>query len=278
MCLNRLAKLFHGNNPEDFILKNELQQLFDLTGKTALVTGASSGLGRHFAKVLAAAGANIIAAARRVDRVEQLCEEITAIGGIAYPAELDVTNSDSITKAFDVAEGQFGAVTIVVNNAGISRGGFLLNISGDDWDAVMDTNLKAVWAVARESVARMRAAEVGGSVINIASVLAFGTGTALGSYMASKAGVVHLTRSMAIEWAPSGVRVNAIAPGYFPTEMSGHFFRTQKGKEMIARIPQQRVGDIKELAGPLLLLASDASSYMTGSVITADGGHLCQPM
>ena len=259
-------------------MKNELQQLFDLTGKTALVTGASSGLGRHFAKVLAAAGANIIAAARRVDRVEQLCEEITASGGIAYPAELDVTNSDSITKAFDVAEGQFGAVTIVVNNAGINRGGLLLNISGDDWDAVMDTNLKAVWAVARESVARMRAAEVGGSVINIASVLAFGTGTALGSYMASKAGVVHLTRSMAIEWAPSGVRVNAIAPGYFPTEMSGHFFRTQKGKEMIARIPQQRVGDIKELAGPLLLLASDASSYMTGSVITADGGHLCQPM
>jgi len=232
-------------------LKNELQQLFDLTGKTALVTGASSGLGRHFAKVLAAAGANIIAAARRVDRVEQLCEEITASGGIAYPAELDVTNSDSITKAFDVAEGQFGAVTIVVNNAGINRGGLLLNISGDDWDAVMDTNLKAVWAVARESVARMRAAEVGGSVINIASVLAFGTGTALGSYMASKAGVVHLTRSMAI---------------------------AQKGKEMIARIPQQRVGDIKELAGPLLLLASDASSYMTGSVITADGGHLCQPM
>jgi NAD(P)-dependent dehydrogenase (short-subunit alcohol dehydrogenase family) len=259
-------------------LSSEQQQRFDLTGKTALVTGASSGFGWHFTKVLAAAGANVIAAARRFERVEQLCQEISMQGYSACPVAMDVTNSDSVASAFDVAEKQFGTVNLVINNAGISRAANLLNTPVEDWDAVMDTNLKAVWSVAREAVARMKAADVDGSIINIASILAYGTGKALGPYMAAKAGVVHLTHSMALEWASLGVRVNAIAPGYFPTEMSGDYFLSPQGKEMIERIPQQRVGGIDELSGPLLLLASDASSYMTGSVLTVDGGHLCMSL
>lgn len=251
---------------------------FNMTGRTALVTGASSGFGWHFAKVLAGRGAKVIVGARRTERLDQLCAEISADGGTALPVRLDVTDAHSIKDAFAAAEDAYGTVTVVVNNAGISKGGFLADLSEADWDAVMDTNLKAVWLVAREAVTRMAAAETGGSIINIASLLAFGTGKALGSYMAAKAGVVQLTRAMALEWAPMGVRVNALAPGYFPTEMTGNFFATAPGQEMIARIPQRRVGNIEELGGPLLLLASDASSYMTGSVITVDGGHLCQSL
>jgi NAD(P)-dependent dehydrogenase (short-subunit alcohol dehydrogenase family) len=251
---------------------------FDLSGRTALITGASSGFGWHFAKVLAESGANVVVGARRTDRLDQLCSDIEGDGGVALAVPLDVNDVQSVRNAFDRAESVFGAATVLVNNAGISRAGNLLELSEQDWDAVMDTNLKAVWSVGREAARRMAAAELGGSVINIASVLAFGTGKSLGSYMAAKSGVVQLTRAMALEWAPLGVRVNALAPGYFPTEMSGKFFATNQGQQMVARIPQKRVGDIDELAGPLLLLASDASSYMTGSVLTVDGGHLCHPL
>ncbi len=259
-------------------MRNELQSLFDLTGKTALVTGASSGFGWHFSKILAAAGAQVLAGARRKDRLEQLCREIGEKGGVANPVALDVTDANSIKHAFDAAEAELGTVDILVNNAGISRSGPLLNLKEDDWDAVLNTNLKAVWQVAREAAARMRNASCGGSIINVASILAFGTGKGLGSYMASKAGVVQLTRAMALEWATLDIRVNALAPGYFPTEISGNFFATPMGQEMIGRIPQQRVGDIDELTGPLLMLASDASSYMTGSTLVVDGGHLCRSL
>ena len=256
-------------------MRNELQSLFDLTGKTALVTGASSGFGWHFSKVLAGAGARVLAGARRTDRLEQLCQEIGVNGGIAYPVSLDVTDVSSIRNAFDVAEAELGTVDILVNNAGISRSGLLLDLEEDDWDAVLSTNLKAVWQVAREAATRMHKASCGGSIINVASILAFGTGKGLGSYMAAKAGVVQLTKAMALEWAAMDIRVNALAPGYFPTEISGNFFTTPMGREMIGRIPQRRVGDINELTGPLLMLASGASSYMTGSTLTVDGGHLC---
>jgi len=255
-----------------------MTNLFDLKGRTALVTGASSGFGWHFAKVLAGAGANVVAGARRAEKVHLLRDEITQLGGRALSTALDVTDSGSIQAAFDLAEKYYGTVTILVNNAGISRAGFLLDLSEDDWDAVLNTNLKAVWMVAREAARRMSVARLPGAIINISSLLAFGTSKSLGSYMASKAGVIQLTRSMALEWASRNIRVNAIAPGYFPTEMSGNYFATEKGKEMVARIPQKRVGAINELTGPLLLLASDASSYMTGSVITVDGGHLCAPL
>jgi len=251
---------------------------FDLTGRIALVTGASSGLGAEFARVLAAAGAQVVIGARRSDKLEALAEEIRANGGSALAVVMDVTQADSIAQAFDRAEQEFGVVQVLVNNAGVSQGGFLTDLSEQAWDAVLDTNLKAVWRVAREGAKRMQSTATSGSIINISSVLAFGTGKTLGSYMAAKAGVVQLTRAMALEWADSHIRVNALAPGYFPTEMSGDFFTTDKGRAMIGRIPQQRVGDPAELGGPLLLLASDASSYMTGSIVTVDGGHLCQSM
>jgi len=252
-----------------------MTNLFDLQGRTALVTGASSGFGWHFAQVLAHAGANVVVGARRTDRLKELCDTINEQGGNALATKLDVTDASSVQAAFDAAEQRFGTVTILVNNAGVSRAGLLLNLKEEDWDAVLNTNLKAVWIVAREAAARMAATEKAGTIINIASLLAFGTAKSLGSYMAAKTGVVQLTRSMALEWAALNIRVNAIAPGYFPTEMTGNYFATPKGREMIARIPQQRVGAVQELGGPLLLLASDASSYMTGSVLTVDGGHLC---
>jgi NAD(P)-dependent dehydrogenase (short-subunit alcohol dehydrogenase family) len=251
---------------------------FDLTGRVALVTGASSGLGVQFARTLAGAGARVVIGARRRDRLDALVDEIGAAGGDALAVTLDVTDADSIAAAFDAAEAAFGTVQILVNNAGISRGAFLTRQSEEDWDAVIDTNLKAVWRVASEAARRMSAASVAGSVINISSLLAFGTSKLLGSYMAAKAGVVQLTKAMALEWARDNIRVNALAPGYIPTEINDGFFKTDAGKAMISRIPQERVGDPGELAGPLLLLASDASSYMTGSVITVDGGHLCQQM
>jgi NAD(P)-dependent dehydrogenase (short-subunit alcohol dehydrogenase family) len=255
-----------------------MQAIFDLSGKTALVTGASSGFGWQFAKVLASAGASVIATARRRDRLEQLCAEITTAGGKALAVEMDVRDLTSVREALDAAEQSFGVVDVLVNNAGISKPAFLSEMEEADWDLTHDVNLKAVWRIAREAAARMQQQHMSGSIINVASVLAFGTGKMLGAYMASKAGVVQLSKAMALEWAAAGIRVNALAPGYFPTEMSGDFFTTDKGREMLGRIPQRRVGDVGELSGPLLLLASDASSYMTGSVLTVDGGHLCQPM
>ena len=191
---------------------------------------------------------------------------------------MDVTESDSIVAAFDFAEQSFGSVSILVNNAGISGPGQLINYSEEKWDAVTDTNLKAVWRVAQVAAQRMVSARVSGSIVNIASVLAYGCGNALGPYMASKAGVVHLTHAMALEWASRNIRVNALAPGYFPTEMTAGYLDAEQGKQMMARIPQGRFGKLDELNGPLLLLASDASSYMTGSVITVDGGQLTQSL
>jgi NAD(P)-dependent dehydrogenase (short-subunit alcohol dehydrogenase family) len=244
---------------------------FGLDGRHALVTGASSGLGRHFAKVLAAAGAMVTVGARRE---AALAETVNSIGARAQGVRMDVTDAGSIAQAFAAAEGQFGPVTIVINNAGVTITKPALDVGESDWESVVDTNLKGAWLVARHAARRMIHHSVSGSIINIASILGLRVSGGVAPYAISKAGVVQMTKSLALEWARHRIRVNALAPGYIETELNDAFFSSDAGKALIRRIPQRRLGEAKELDGPLLLLASDAGSYMTGSVVAVDGGHL----
>jgi NAD(P)-dependent dehydrogenase (short-subunit alcohol dehydrogenase family) len=253
---------------------NELIEPFLLTGKVALVTGASSGLGRHFGSVLARAGAKVVLAARRTERVQHACDEIVAAGGEAIAVTMDVTDSASVSDAFEAAEQSFGVVTVLVNNAGIAVPKPLLDLSDSDWSSVIDTNLNGVAYATREGSRRMLEAGEGGSIVNIASILAYREQHLLTAYAASKAGVLQFTRTAALELAAHGIRVNAICPGYFVTEMTGGLFDTEQGRAMVQRIPQQRTGDPKDLNGPLLLLASEAGALMTGAALTVDGGHV----
>lgn len=251
----------------------------DLSGRTALVTGASSGLGAHFARVLATAGAAVALAARRTDRLETLAAEIAAGGGRSAAFACDVTSSASVAEAFRGAEAALGPVTIVVNNAGVPSGSWFAATSDEDWASVMDVNLTGVFRVGREAARCMQASAragrtPGGSIINIASILGFGVLKTLSSYATSKAAVVQLTKAMALELARDGIRVNAIAPGYFSTEINEGFLDSDSGRALLAKVPMRRHGELGELDGPLLLLASDAGAYMTGSVITVDGGTL----
>ena len=247
---------------------------FDLTGRIALVTGASSGLGRHFARTLAAHGASVALAARRVDRLEALAADIRDAEGAAHPVPMDVTDARSVEAGLDAVCDALGVPDIVVNNSGIARPATTLDVSEDDWAAVVGTNLEGAWRVAQGTARRLVDAQRPGTIVNVLSILAFGIARGLGSYAASKAGLLQLTRTMAMELARYRVRVNAIAPGYVLTEMNREFFASDAGKAMIRRIPQRRIADPSELDGALLLLASDASSYMTGSTIVVDGGHL----
>jgi len=251
---------------------------FDLTGRIALVTGAGSGLGRSFAMVLAQAGARVAVAGRRADKLDATVTEIRSRGGTAEPCVMDVTEPAAVAAAFDAIEQRLGTVEILVNNAGISRVGLLTDASEEDWSAVLDTNLTAVHRVAREAARRLQAAGRPGTVINIASILGQRVHAGLGAYVAAKAAVIQLTKIQALEWARGGIRANAIAPGYFETEMNAGYFDTDAGQAMTKRIPMRRIGNVDELAGALLLLAADASSYMTGSVLTVDGGHTCSSL
>ena len=253
---------------------NDLLQPFSLEGKVALVTGASSGFGKHFATVLSQAGAKVVLAARRTELIQAEADKIIAGGGEAMAVTMDVTSSASISAALDEIAGAFGVVTIVINNAGITIPKLLLDLTDDDWSNVIDTNLTGVAYVARESARRMIAAGVGGSIVNIASITAERVQKALTSYAASKAGVVQFTKAAALEFAQHNIRVNALCPGYFNTDLNSEWFKTSEGQALIKRIPQRRTGTLSELNGPLLLLASDAGSLMTGSAVTVDGGHV----
>ncbi|SMH62614.1 glucose 1-dehydrogenase [Azospirillum agricola] len=252
---------------------------FDLTGRTALVTGASSGLGRHFAGVLARAGARVAIAARRAEALADTRAAIEAAGGSAVAIAMDVTDPASVRRAVGEASDALGGIDILVNNAGITTSRPFLDMEEEEWDRVLDTNLTGCARVAREVGRRMRdkgqnGGKGGGAIVNIASILGLRVAGQLSSYIASKAGVVHLTKAMALELARHDIRVNALCPGYLETEMNADFFASPAGQTLIKRIPQRRLGRLDELDGPLLLLASDAGSYMTGSVIAADGGHL----
>jgi NAD(P)-dependent dehydrogenase (short-subunit alcohol dehydrogenase family) len=248
--------------------------LFSLAGKAALVTGASSGFGRHFARVLSAAGAKVVLAARRLEVLEELAADIRKGGGEAVAVAIDVTDRESVAKGYAAAEAALGPITILVNNAGIPSGAFFTRTTEEEWREVMSVNLDGVFRVGQEAARRMAANRTGGSIINIASLLGFGVIKGLSTYSATKAAVVSLTKSMALELARDDIRVNALAPGYFATEFNVDYLASDAGKRMMARVPMQRAGAVEELDGPLLLLASDAGAFMTGSVVTVDGGHL----
>lgn len=252
---------------------------FSLAGKTVLVTGASSGLGAHFARLAQAAGARVVLAARRVERLQALVEQLENQGGEALAVELDVTQRDSVEQAFDQAEARFGVVDVVINNAGIGDPGRFLELSGQDWQRMLSTNLDGVFHVAQCAGQRLVKAGRAGSIVNIASILGLRVGAGLSHYCTAKAGVVQLTKAMALELARYRIRVNAIAPGYFKTEMNEAYFDSEAGQGYIKdHVPMRRLGQLSELDGPLLLLASDAGAFMTGSVLAVDGGHLVNPL
>jgi NAD(P)-dependent dehydrogenase (short-subunit alcohol dehydrogenase family) len=244
-----------------------------LEGRHAIVTGASSGLGRHFALTLARAGAKVAVAARRVDKLTALVAEIASFDGHALPVSLDVTDPASVRNAVENAETELGPIHILVNNAGVTQAKAVLEIDEADWDNIVGTNLRGAWRMAQETARHMARLGHGGSIINIASILSFGVTRQLATYAISKAAVVQMTKALAVELTRDNIRVNALAPGYIETDFNRDFFVTERGKEMVRRIPQQRLGQASDLDGALLLLASDASAYMTGSVITVDGGH-----
>jgi len=251
-----------------------MQQLHDLTGKVALVTGASSGLGRRFATVLAQQGAALGVAARRIDALETLVKEISASGGKAFATKLDVSDEQSVNAAVSSVEAALGPIDILVNNSGITINKPALEQTSADWDAVINVNLRGVFLMASEVARHMRDRRCGGNIINIASILGTRQSGFLLPYAVSKAGVIQLTKSLALEVARYNIRVNAIAPGYIATDINREFFTTDAGTAQIKRIPQRRIGSDSDLDGALLLLASTASQFMTGSVVTVDGGHL----
>jgi NAD(P)-dependent dehydrogenase (short-subunit alcohol dehydrogenase family) len=245
----------------------------DLTGKVAMVTGASGGLGLHFARVLARSGAAVVLAARRLDAVHCAAEEISSHGVRALPLSLDVLDSSSIRTAVAAAAEQFGHIDILVNNAGVTSAGAVLEQTEEQWDAVLGTNLKGTFLVATEVARHMRSTHRSGTLINIASILGLRQAAHVAPYATSKAGLVQLTKVMALELARFAIRVNALAPGYIDTPLNREFWTSAAGAAVTKRIPQRRLGVLEDLDGPLLLLASDASQYMTGSIITVDGGH-----
>ena len=251
-------------------------ELFNLTGQVALVTGASSGLGQQFAKALADNGAAVALVARRAERLEAFRAELEKSGAKAVAIEADVTDRAAMVAAFDAAEKALGTVTILVNNAGIAHGGRAVELTPEDWRRMMSTNLDSVFYWAQEAARRMLAANKKGSIVNIASVLGLMVAKGGASYATAKAGVVQLTKALAVELSFKGIRVNAIAPGWFVTEMNDDYLNSDKGAAIRREIPMGRFGNPGDLDGALLLLASNAGAYITGATIVADGGQVIQ--
>lgn len=256
-------------------MSDRIEGMFRIDGRRALVTGASSGLGRHFALTLARAGAEVVVVARRADKLAGLLAEIESHSGKGLALSLDVTDASSIRACFDEIERRIGgAADIVVNNAGVTVTKPVLQQTEEDWDAVVGTNLKGGWMVAQEAARRLVAADRPGSLINIASILGERVAGGVAPYAVSKAGLVQATKAMALELARYGIRVNAILPGYVVTDLNREFLDSEPGEKLRARIPTRRFGRLEDLDGPLLLLASDAGRHMTGAVLAVDGGHL----
>jgi len=251
-----------------------MSDLFDIRKEIILVTGASQGLGRQFARVLSAHGAAVALAARQTAKLKSLEAEIRGKGGRAVAVAMDVTDTASIAKAIDDAEAALGPISVLINNAGIAIEKLAVDQTEADWDAVINANLKGAYFAATEVARRMIARKQEGNIVNIASVLGTGVMKSLSPYTISKAGIIQATKAMALEWAGNRIRVNALAPGYIDTEINHAFWATPGGEKLTKRIPQRRVGAESDLDGAILLLASNASRYMTGSVVTVDGGFL----
>lgn len=251
--------------------------LFSLKGRVALVTGASSGLGQQFARALADNGASLVLVARRADRLKDFKAELEKAGARAIAVEADVTDRVAMTKAFDAAEQAFGTVTVLVNNAGVAQASLrAVDVGEEEWRRVMSINLDAVLYWAQEAARRMLAAGKKGAIVNIASVLGLGVSKGAVSYATSKAAVIQLTKALALEWAFKGVRVNAIAPGWFVTEINDDYLGSEAGVAIKRDIPMGRFGNAGDLDGALLLLVSDAGAYMTGATLVVDGGQVVQ--
>ena len=249
-------------------------QLFNLDGKVSLVTGASSGLGARFAQVLAENGASVVLVARRTERLTALRAQIEKAGGKAIAVAADVRDRHAMASAFDAAEKAFGTVTVLVNNAGIAQAARAIELAEEAWRRVLSIDLDAVFFWAQEAARRMLAVKSGGSIVNIASVLGFGVDKGVVAYATAKAGVIQLTKALALELAFKGIRVNAIAPGWIVTEMNRDYLATERGIAIKRDIPVGRFGEERDLDGPLLLLASDAGRFVTGATIVADGGQM----
>jgi 3-oxoacyl-[acyl-carrier protein] reductase len=249
-------------------------QLFDLTGRVALVTGASSGLGAQFAKALAENGAAVALVARRAERLAKVKKQIEAKGGLAVAIETDVLDPKAMQRAFDQVEAALGTVTVLVNNAGVAHSGRAIELSAEEWRRVLTINLDAVFFWAQEAARRMFAGGKRGNVVNIASVLGLGVAKGVVGYAASKAAVIQLTKALALEWSFKGVRVNAIAPGWFITEINRDYLASETGRAMTHDIPVGRFGEEGDLDGALLLLASEAGRYISGATIVVDGGQM----
>lgn len=249
-------------------------ELFDLKGRVALVTGASGGLGLRFAEVLAANGAAVVLVARRADRLEEAVARIEQAGGKAVAAEADVLDRAAMNRAFDRAEQAFGTVTILVNNAGVAHSTRATDVSADEWNRVVRTNLDAVFFWAQEGARRMLAAGKKGAIVNIASVLGFGVSKGTVAYATAKAGVIQMTKALGNELAFKGVRVNAIAPGWFVTDINREYLSSEAGKKLTRDIPVGRFGQDGDLDGALLLLVSEAGAYMAGTTVVCDGGQM----
>ncbi len=247
--------------------------VFDVSGRNALVTGASSGFGAHFAKLLAENGAKVVVAARRTDRLEALVKDIEGNGGTALAVAMDVTDSASIKTAFDTAQDSYGVLDIVSNNAGVADAKLAVSIDEASWDYVLDTNLKGAWLVAREAGTRMMEAGVAGSIVNTASILGLRVAISTSAYSASKAGVISLTQSLALEWSRKKIRVNALCPGYFVTEINADYFSTEAGLKYLHRTPAGRAGKMEDISAAFMLLASDAGEFINGVALPVDGGH-----
>ena len=249
-----------------------MESTFSLSGKVILVTGASSGLGARFAKLMAAEGATVAMAARRVERLKELRAEIEADGGQAHVYAMDVTDAGSVRDAIARVDEEFGRIDVLVNNSGVSASGRLLDMTAEDYDYVMNTNTKGAFFVAQQTAKVMIAKKTPGRIINIASVAGLRVLSGIGVYCMSKAAVVQMTKAMALEWGKYGINTNAICPGYIRTEINSDYFDSDAGQKLINILPRRRVGKVDDLDGLLMLLASDASSFMNGSIIAADDG------